>query len=67
MSNATLFTELVESAAGIHGSHYDLGGNAPVMAARFVMEGCDVILAAKMTPTLQKSLHHGVKGKTLHT
>jgi len=33
------------------------------MAMRFVVEGCEVLLAAAMTPKLQESLPEGVKGK----
>nr|CAD7441007.1 unnamed protein product [Timema bartmani] len=60
MSNSTLFEELVLSAAKSHTSHYALGGNAPVMASRFVSEGCHVLLAAKMTTDLQKTLPEGI-------
>jgi ADP-dependent glucokinase len=53
----------VDIASRIKGSHFALGGNAPVMAKRFALEGCDVLLAARMTPKLQESLPEGVRGK----
>ncbi|CAB3370150.1 Hypothetical predicted protein [Cloeon dipterum] len=56
IENASLFDELVDNASGLPGAHFALGGNAPVMASRFVLEGCQVILAAKMTPELQQHL-----------
>ncbi|XP_046383849.1 ADP-dependent glucokinase [Ischnura elegans] len=61
MSNSTFFDETVEIASKIPGAYYALGGNAPVMASRFFREGCDVLLAAKMTQELQKSLPNGMK------
>lgn len=54
----------MDIASRIKGSHFALGGNAPVMAKRFALEGCDVLLAARMTPKLQESLPEGVKGKS---
>jgi ADP-dependent glucokinase len=53
----------VDVASHIESSQFSLGGNAPVMARRFVLEGCEVLLAAKMTPKLQESLPEGVTGK----
>lgn len=61
ISNDTLFDAIVDIASRIEGSHFALGGNAPVMAKRFVLEGCEVLLAAKMTPKLQDSLPEGVR------
>ena len=52
----------MDTASLAEGSHFALGGNAPVMATRFVVEGCEVLLAAAMTPKLQKFLPKGVKG-----
>jgi ADP-dependent glucokinase len=53
----------VDIASRIEGSYFALGGNAPVMAKRFALEGCEVLLAAAMTPKLQESLPEGVRGK----
>lgn len=61
ISNDTLFDTIVDIASHIEGSHFALGGNAPVMAKRFLLEGCEVLLAAKMTSQLQKTLPEGVK------
>lgn len=61
ISNDTLFDAIVDMASRAEGSHFALGGNAPVMATRFVVEGCEVLLAASMTPKLQESLPKGVK------
>lgn len=61
ITNSSLFDELVASAAGLPGAHYALGGNAPVMATRFVLEGCEVVLAAKMTSELQAHLPQTMK------
>ncbi|XP_059473362.1 ADP-dependent glucokinase [Neocloeon triangulifer] len=61
IENASLFDELVESAARLAGSHFALGGNAPVMASRFVLEGCNVMLAAKMSHQLQEHLPPDLK------
>jgi ADP-dependent glucokinase len=55
----------VDVASRTEGSHFAVGGNAPVMATRFVVEGCEVLLAAAMTPKLQESLPEGVTGNGL--
>ncbi|KAJ1522971.1 hypothetical protein ONE63_002108 [Megalurothrips usitatus] len=59
--NSSLFDSLVERAEQVPGARWEMGGNAAVMASRFSFEGCDVLLAAKMTPRLQKTLPPGVK------
>ncbi|XP_071440863.1 ADP-dependent glucokinase [Hetaerina americana] len=61
LSNGTFFDEIVELASQLPGAYYALGGNAPVMASRFLREGCDVVLAAKMTQELLKSLPEEIK------
>jgi hypothetical protein len=53
----------VDIASRAEGSHFAVGGHAPVLATRFVVEGCEVLLAASMTPKLQESLPKGIKGK----
>ena len=65
VENKTLFTELVETASSQPEYREVLGGNAPVMASRFAKEGCEVVLAAQMTKSLQASLPDIVKGKTI--
>ena len=44
-----VFEKLVKEAEKIPDHRVALGGNAPVMAKRFAMEGADVLLAAKMS------------------
>ncbi|XP_067011429.1 ADP-dependent glucokinase [Anabrus simplex] len=61
VSNGSLFDTLVANAEKMNSAHYGLGGNAPVMASRFHLEGCEVLLAAKMTDELQKTLPKGVR------
>lgn len=61
MSNSTLFDELVEKARQFPDSYSALGGNAPVMGMRFAKEGCDVLLAAKMTPSLRQMIPSTIK------
>ncbi|KAK2582053.1 hypothetical protein KPH14_002758 [Odynerus spinipes] len=53
MPNRTLFDQLVNKARSFPMAYSTIGGNAAIMALRFAREGCDVILAAKLT----KSLH----------
>ena len=62
ISDDKLFDKIVDKASKSKDSHYALGGNAPVMAKRFAAEGCEVLLAAKMTPELQRTLPKEVKG-----
>ncbi|KAK0163192.1 hypothetical protein PV327_006899 [Microctonus hyperodae] len=61
MTNGTLFDELVAKATSFPSSYSSIGGNAPVMAMRFAKEGCDVILAAKMTRSLNIVMPDSVK------
>ncbi|XP_049768707.1 ADP-dependent glucokinase [Schistocerca cancellata] len=61
VSNASLFEELVQAASALEGTRYALGGNAPVMASRFYYEGCEVVLAARMSLSLMRSLPEDVK------
>jgi hypothetical protein len=61
IENEELFTNLVSSASQTQGVRTALGGNAPVMANRFHLEGCDVLLGAKMTSVLQKEIAERIK------
>ncbi|XP_049795928.1 ADP-dependent glucokinase isoform X2 [Schistocerca nitens] len=61
VSNASLFEELVQAASALGSTRYALGGNAPVMASRFYYEGCEVVLAARMSVSLMRSLPEDVK------
>ncbi|XP_044008800.1 ADP-dependent glucokinase [Aphidius gifuensis] len=56
MSDDKLFNEIVDKARSYSSSYSAIGGNAPVMAMRFSKEGCDVLLAAKMTASLKLML-----------
>lgn len=51
-----LFERLVAKAEKDPAHRYALGGNAPVMALRFAQEGAEILLAGRMTQTLQKVL-----------
>lgn len=53
ISNSTFFQELVHLAEKASSSRYTIGGNAPVMANRFAKEGCNVLLGAQMSKSLQ--------------
>ncbi|XP_008554752.1 ADP-dependent glucokinase [Microplitis demolitor] len=53
MRNEELFDKLVMKARSFDSSYSAIGGNAPVMAMRFAKEGCEVLLAAKMTRNLR--------------
>ncbi|TRY98453.1 hypothetical protein DNTS_017509 [Danionella cerebrum] len=47
--NDTLFSELVEASRELPGSRWSIGGNAPVMASRMALEGCDVLLGGSFS------------------
>lgn len=51
MSNSTLFKQLISNAKRMDKEriHWYMGGNAPLMAVRFVMEGAEVLLGAHMS------------------
>ena len=46
ISDGQLFAELVSVAGKAPDARYEVGGNAPVMAARFAREGCSVLLGS---------------------
>ncbi|XP_014225330.1 ADP-dependent glucokinase [Trichogramma pretiosum] len=60
MPNDTLFDNLVTAARSFPSSYSTIGGNAAVMAMRLVREGCDVVLAAKMTSSLLQIMPEAV-------
>ena len=62
ISNSSLFDKLVEVARSLPESRYPLGGNVPVMANRFVMEGCNVMLAASVSDSLREEIASSIKG-----
>ena len=61
MSNKKFFAEMVDTAKTIDGSRVVLGGNAPVMANRFALEGAEVLLAAQASPHFKELLRPGIK------
>lgn len=61
MTDAKLFDELVDRARSYPSSYSAMGGNAPVMAMRFSKEGCDVLLAAKMTRSYKLMIPDGIE------
>ncbi|KAG1649384.1 ADP-dependent glucokinase [Nymphon striatum] len=54
MTNATLFSELVAIAAQLKHAKWVLGGNAPVMATRFAMEGAETLLGAQVSDKIKQ-------------
>lgn len=60
MSNSTIFRRWVAEAKLLNGSRLSIGGNAPVMANRFAMEGWEVLLGANMKQDLRQKLHKSV-------
>lgn len=53
MSNGELYDELVEQSLKLPDSRWAIGGNAPLMAKRFHLEGWKVLLGAKMSKKLK--------------
>ncbi|GIY85870.1 ADP-dependent glucokinase [Caerostris extrusa] len=53
--------ELVHLAEKASSARYIIGGNAPVMAKRFVKEGCQVLLGAQMSKSLQSQFPSSIK------
>lgn len=53
MSNSKLYDELVEESLKLLDSRWAIGGNAPLMAKRFHIEGWKVLLGAKMSKKLK--------------
>lgn len=61
VSDPSLFSSLVSLGQQEPGHRWGLGGNAPVMAARFVREGAQVLLGAKLSPGLQDWVPQGME------
>ena len=59
--NEELFEKLVETAYNVKDHRVALGGNAPVMARRFALEGANVLLAAKMSKPFKDNSHESIK------
>ncbi|XP_028837131.1 ADP-dependent glucokinase isoform X2 [Denticeps clupeoides] len=54
--NETLFSVLVEASRELPGNRWSVGGNAPVMAGRMAMEGCDVLLGGSFSSEFNEVL-----------
>ncbi|XP_055952517.1 ADP-dependent glucokinase-like [Argiope bruennichi] len=62
VSNSTFFEELVYLAEKAPSARYIIGGNAPVMAKRFVKEGVEqVLLGAQMSRSLETQFPKNIK------
>jgi len=61
VSDHSLFSSLVRLATEEPEHRWGLGGNAPVMAARFVKEGANVLLGAKLSPGLMDWVPQGME------
>ena len=60
-SNDDLFDELISKSEKLKEVRTALGGNAPVMANRFALEGAHVLLAAKMSKNFQQTIHENIQ------
>jgi len=56
-----LWEDLLETGLGDAEHRWGLGGNAPVMAARFAREGAKVLLGAKLSPGLAEWIPEGME------
>ncbi|KAJ8290596.1 hypothetical protein GJAV_G00015050 [Gymnothorax javanicus] len=67
VNNETLFSQLVEASRELPDNRWSVGGNAPVMAGRMAMEGCDVLLGGNFSPDFTDVLpqHITVVGETV--
>ncbi|XP_023950737.1 ADP-dependent glucokinase [Bicyclus anynana] len=61
MSNSKLYDELVEESLKLPDSRWAIGGNAPLMAKRFYIEGWKVLLGAKMSNKLKKLIPNDIQ------
>lgn len=60
--NDTLFSELVEASRELPGNRWSIGGNAPVMASRMALEGCDVLLGGSFSTEFTDILSQRITG-----
>ncbi|KAG9344777.1 hypothetical protein JZ751_010464 [Albula glossodonta] len=63
--NDTLFSQLVEASRELPGNRWSVGGNAPVMASRMAMEGCDVLLGGSFSSDLTEVLSQHITGQSI--
>ncbi|XP_070577567.1 ADP-dependent glucokinase-like [Ptychodera flava] len=61
MADKNFFMKFVDVAKELSDSRRALGGNAPVMANRLAIEGCDVLLGASMSDKLMSELKEEVQ------
>lgn len=61
VSNSKLYDNLVEKALKLSDSRWSIGGNAPLMAKRFHIEGWEVLLAGKMSSKLKSYIPNEIK------
>lgn len=60
MSDKNAFARWCEVARQLNNSKIAIGGNAPVMAQRFALEGWSVLLGSMMKKSTAKMMHRGV-------
>ena len=60
VSNDELFDALVSRATKTEGHRWAVGGNAPVMALRFALEGAKVLLSAQISEDMRRDLHESI-------
>jgi len=63
--NDTLFSELVEASRELPGNRWSIGGNAPVMASRMALEGCDVLLGGSFSIDFTDILSQRITGAVI--
>ncbi|CAG9123099.1 unnamed protein product [Plutella xylostella] len=61
VSNSKLYDDIVEEALKLSDTRWSIGGNAPLMAKRFKMEGWKVLLGAKMSNKLKSYIPESIK------
>ncbi|CAG9583033.1 unnamed protein product [Danaus chrysippus] len=61
MSNSELYDELVEQALKLPDTRWAIGGNAPLMAKRFFIEGWKVLLGGKMSKKLKSYIPNEIQ------
>jgi len=57
VGNGSAFEQIVRVYRDHAKTRWSQGGNAPVMANRLAMEGCEVLLGARTTPNVKFSDH----------
>ncbi|KAL4715811.1 hypothetical protein ACJJTC_006390 [Scirpophaga incertulas] len=61
MSNSQLYDELIQNALKLEGTRWAIGGNAPLMAKRFFIEGWKVLFAGKISEKLESYIPHDIQ------